>query len=73
MKDPSPENISGSKIQKHTFEHQIRWDLLVGAVVVGFVAWKVFGGISSSEDEENEKFSEQIEQLSGDAARIDVA
>lgn len=52
MRDPNPENITGSKIQQHTFEHQIRWDLLVAAMVAGFVAWKVFGGISSSDDEE---------------------
>lgn len=71
MQDPSPENIRGSKIQQHTFEHQIRWDLLVAAVVAGFVAWKIFGGLTSSSDEQRED-SEYLGQLSDAAETITV-
>lgn len=57
MRDPDPSNIAGRKIRSHSFEHQIRWDYLVIAAVAGFVAWKLFGGVSlsSSSDHEGEE------------------
>lgn len=74
MQDPTPENITGSKIQKHTFEHQIRWDLLIAAVVAGFVAWKVFGGLSLGNDSgSGEKAgTEKFGQLSDSAEAIGI-
>jgi hypothetical protein len=72
MQDPTPENITGSKIQKHTFEHQIRWDLLIAAVVAGFVAWKLFGGLSLGSDSESDENvrTEKFGELSDSAEAI---
>jgi len=33
MRDPNPENISGSKVQKHEFKHVVNW----GHVTLGLV------------------------------------
>lgn len=55
MQDPKPDNIMGEKVQRHSFEHEIRWDVLVAAVVAGFVAWKLFGGLNLSSSDEQER------------------
>ena len=70
MRDPNPENIVGQK--RHTLKWEINVAHTVGAVLALYLAWKFFGGISSSssEDEENGQFSEQIEQLSDGAEAI---
>jgi len=55
MQDPKPSNIAGKKVRTHSFEHQIRWDYLLIGLVVGYTAWKLFGGLSSSSEEEGEE------------------
>lgn len=74
MNDPKPENITGSKIRKHTFEHVVRWDLLVAAVVAGYVVWKLFGGISFGSDSESGENAgtEKFGQLSDSAEAIGI-
>lgn len=45
MRDPNPENISGEKVQRHVFKHEINWGYVtiaaavVVAVYIGYVAY----------------------------------
>jgi hypothetical protein len=56
MQDPMPENISGEKVARHSFEHQINWGHVVlgGAAILLLLKFgpPVLGGSSSSESEE---------------------
>jgi uncharacterized oligopeptide transporter (OPT) family protein len=38
MRDPMPTNISGEKVQRHVFKHEINWGYVAVAVVVLIVA-----------------------------------
>lgn len=44
--DPLPENVDGSIVEKHTWNHEVRhsvqWDYVLLAVVALLVAWFVF-------------------------------
>jgi hypothetical protein len=40
MRDPVPANISGEKVETHTFKHSIQWGQVVLGVAAIFVAWK---------------------------------
>jgi len=53
MKDPHPENIQGEKV--HVIEHQVNWGHVVGGVAALYVAWQVFGGLSSAEGGDDER------------------
>jgi len=52
MQDPLPENVTGEKVQRHVFKHEIKW----GQVAIGLAAivalYVVYSGLSNSEDEE---------------------
>jgi hypothetical protein len=52
MRDPSPENISGEKVQRHVFKHSINWGYVAIAVAVALVAVK-FAPAVASDDEGN--------------------
>lgn len=73
MKDPKPENISGSKVSKHS----VNWEVNVGYLVLGiaaiYVTWKaskLFGSSSGSESSASTSRSEgvdvEIEETAGD-------
>lgn len=71
MQDPSPENIMGQK--RHTLKWEINVAHTVAAVLALYLAWKFFGGLSSSEeDPDGEDWSENLRQLSEDAATVAV-
>lgn len=44
MQDPSPENIRGSKVQHHSFEHRINWGHLVIGLAAIYIAAQLLGG-----------------------------
>jgi hypothetical protein len=54
MRDPHPENIGGSKVQKHVFEHSMNWGHIALAVAVLVVVWKV-APVLASDDEEKDQ------------------
>lgn len=41
MQDPTPENITGQKVQRHVFKHEIQWGYVALALVLVLVLWKV--------------------------------
>jgi len=41
MKDPIPENISGSKVQTHSFEHKINWSYVILGVIAVYALFQV--------------------------------
>ena len=57
MQDPVPENISGQKVQRHVFKHEIQWGYVALALVLVLVVWKVgpllVGGSDDEADETN--------------------
>lgn len=67
MQDPDPENIAGRKVQKHSFEHSIRWDYVLLAVAAIYVTWKVSSRLSSSSED-----GDDLDDLE-DGAEIRVA
>lgn len=57
--DPLPENVDGSIVEKHTWNHEVRhsvqWDYVLMALVALLVAWFVFvESDGASRDEEAE-------------------
>jgi hypothetical protein len=50
MRDPSPENISGEKVQRHVFKHEINWGHVAVAVAVIVVAGKLLGEEKDEEE-----------------------
>lgn len=55
MQDPMPENIDGSKVERHVFKHSIEWGhvaLGIGMVVVAVVVWRVASGESDEDDQD---------------------
>lgn len=50
MRDPSPQNISGEKVQRHVFKHSINWGYVALALAVIVVGWKIAPAASSSDD-----------------------
>jgi hypothetical protein len=50
MRDPSPENISGEKVQRHVFKHSINWGYIAIALAV-VLAVLTFAPAASSDDE----------------------
>lgn len=57
MQDPVPENISGQKVQRHVFKHEIQWGYVLLAVVALVALWKfggALGGDGSDESDESE-------------------
>jgi len=65
MRDPSPENITGQK--RHVLKWEINVAYTVAAVLALYLAWKFFGGLSSSE--EDAAVSDRREELT-DAAKV---
>lgn len=43
MRDPEPANISGEKVQRHVFKHEINWGHVAVALAVIVVAVKLLG------------------------------
>lgn len=73
MQDPSPENIMGQK--RHTLNWEINVAHTVAAVLGLYVAWKLFGGLSSSSSDEDDlagDVQKQIGDISEAAAPIVV-
>jgi hypothetical protein len=42
MQDPSPENIDGSKLEKHVFEHRVDWGYVVLGLSAALAVYAVF-------------------------------
>ena len=71
MQDPNPENIVGQK----RVTHSVEWQINVGYALLGvlglYLAWKVFGGLSSSsEDEQSDP--DAVDELTDAAEVIEV-
>lgn len=49
---PLPENVDGRIVEDHRYihnvDHSVRWDYVLGVLVVLLVAWLLFGGSSGS-------------------------
>jgi hypothetical protein len=54
MQDPNPENIMGQKQVSHSVEWKVNVGYTLLAVLGLFLAWKLFGAVSSSSGNENE-------------------
>jgi hypothetical protein len=68
MQDPQPSNIAGRKVRTHSFEHTIRWDYLVAALVAAYVIWKVvqaFSATSTDSEEEGVEIGVEDVQQAG--------
>jgi hypothetical protein len=54
MQDPKPANITGEK----RFHHTLKWEINVAHTILGllalFLAWKLFGSLRSSSDEDQD-------------------
>lgn len=61
MNDPSPENITGQKVYQHTFKHEVRWDYLLGLLLLAYVLFRFVTRSSSIDDEESEPEGATIE------------
>ena len=53
MRDPAPSNITGEKVQRHVFKHEIQWGYVLLALVALVAIWK-FGGVFASADGDDE-------------------
>ena len=54
MEDPIPENIDGSKVVTHSYEHRIDWGYVglgVGLLAVAYVGYTVLATSESDDDE----------------------
>jgi hypothetical protein len=52
MRDPKPDNISGEKVQRHVFKHEINWGYVAVAVALIVVAYRLdLGGDDGEETE----------------------
>lgn len=69
MRDPNPENIAGRKVQVHEFSHEIQWGYVVLGLLGLFVAWKLFGGISFSSEDDREE-SDNLRDIRDSAEAI---
>lgn len=59
--DPQPENITGEVIQRHSFEHQVDWSMLVIGLLGLFVAFKVASALESRDSEAVEPVGLRVE------------
>jgi hypothetical protein len=62
MRDPTPENITGSKTVSHTVNHTVRWDYVLIAVTVLYAFYK-FSGWLESTDSDGEALENGVEVL----------
>lgn len=51
--EPDPSNVTGKVVESHSFEHVVRWDYALIAVVVLYVLWRFFPRQSDDEDGES--------------------
>jgi hypothetical protein len=54
MLEPTPENIDGTVVEKHSFEHRVNWShvaLGVGMLAVAYVVHRVLADRNDDEDE----------------------
>lgn len=64
MKDPNPENITGSKSVQHVVEHSIRWDYFMLGIVALYAIYRASGWIgteTATDQEENNDLGEMTE------------
>lgn len=50
MRDPDPENITGQKVQRHTFKHEINWGYVSLAIALLVVGWLLVSTFADSDD-----------------------
>lgn len=58
MRDPTPQNITGEKVQRHVFKHKIQWGYVAMAVAVIYVVMRVgpmFAGDADDKQGKTEK------------------
>jgi hypothetical protein len=55
MRDPHPDNISGQKVQRHVFKHEIQWGYVLLAVVALIAMWQLSGAVASSAGDETDE------------------
>lgn len=54
MRDPMPENIDGSKVQRHEFKHVINWGYVSVALAALVVAYLILRSMDGPVDEDDE-------------------
>lgn len=48
MRDPEPGNISGEKVQRHVFKHEINWGYVAIGIAAIYVASRLFEGTEAA-------------------------
>lgn len=66
MQDPQPDNIYGEKSSE--LKHIVRWDYVVLGLLGLYVAWNLFGGLSSPSEN-----SDEMEEIAGNLDAQDAA
>ena len=51
MRDPKPENISGEKVRRQVFKHEINWGYVAVAVAMIYVVYRL--DLGGDDGEEN--------------------
>jgi hypothetical protein len=50
MRDPHPANISGEKVKRHVFKHEINWGYVAAAVALIVAVYLVTGEANNEEE-----------------------
>lgn len=53
MRDPNPENITGEKVRRHVFKHEINWGMVAIALAVIVAVWFGANALSGEESDED--------------------
>lgn len=57
MRDPEPANISGEKVQRHVFKHEINWGYVILAIAAVAVAWKLSQSVDEGNHEDDGEYT----------------
>jgi hypothetical protein len=52
VQDPQPENITGEKVQRHVFKHEIKWGQVAIGVAALATVYVVYQGLSGEDEED---------------------
>jgi hypothetical protein len=66
MTSPPSTSIQHKRVITHSVQHEVRWDYLVIAVVVGYIAVKLLGGIGAGSSDD---VSVDVEPTRGDTTK----
>jgi len=62
MRDPHPENISGQKVQRHVFKHEIQWGYVAISLVAVVVIVMLWRRTASGDDQERNEPDAVLDQ-----------